>query len=93
MSILFELIGQFIFEVLAYGTGKIFALVFVPHIGIEPFDQQRSAPRWKWRGFSYLKGGRRFLYTESIQLLGLGVWIIMALVVIAFSGWGAAGAP
>ena len=93
MSILFEVIGQFIFEVLAYGTGKIFALVLVPHIGIEPFDQQRSAPRWKWRGFSYLKGDRRFLYTESIQLLGLGVWIIIALVVIAFSRWGVASAP
>ena len=93
MSILFELIGQFLIEVLAYGTGKIFALVLIPHIGIEPFDQQRSAPRWKWRGFSYLKGNRRFLYTESIQLLGLGVWIIMALVAFAFSRWGVASAP
>jgi hypothetical protein len=87
VSILFEVVGQFLFEVLAYGTGKICALVLVPHIGIEPFEQQRSAPRWKWRGFSYLKGGRRFLYTESIQLLGLGIWIIIALVVIAFSRW------
>ncbi len=84
---LFEVVGQFIFEVLAYGTGKIFALVLVPHIGIEPFEQQRSAPRWKWRGFSYLKGGRRFLYTESIQLLGLGVWIIIAFGAIVFSRW------
>ena len=91
MSMLFEVIGQFIFEVLAYGTGKIFALVFIPRLGIEPLERQRSAPRWKWRGFSYLKGDRRFLYTESIQLLGIVVWIFMALVVVVFH-WGVASA-
>ena len=92
MSILFEIIGQFIVEILAYGTGKFFALVFIPRIGIEPLEQQRSAPRWKWRGFSYLKGDRRFFYTESIQLLGMAVWILVALVVVAFFHWGVASA-
>lgn len=92
MSILFEIIGQFVFEVLAYGTGKLFALLFIPRMGIEPLEQQRSAPRWKWRGFSYLKGDRRFLFTESIQLLGIVTWIFIALVILAFFHWGAASA-
>ena len=93
MSILIEFIAEIILTYLAYGTGKIFTQVFVPHIGIEPFDQQRSAPRWEWRGFSYVKGNRRFLYTESIQIVGLSVWIILALVVFAFWRWRATSAP
>lgn len=86
MTVLFELIAQFVFEVLAYGTGRAFAFLLVPRLGVEPIERQRSAPRWKWRGaFTYQIGNRRFLYTESIQLLGIGVWLVVGLVIFVMS--------
>jgi len=54
-------------------------MLFLPHLGIEPLSKQKSMPRWKWRGFTYMQSGRRYLYTESVQLLGLA--IVMVLIV------------
>jgi hypothetical protein len=83
MSALFELIAQILLEVVLYGTGKLFAQILVPHVGIEPFDRQRSAAGWKWRGFTYSKGNKRFFYTESIQMLGFVVWLVVGLMILA----------
>jgi len=92
MTALLEIVARALLEVLAYGTGKVFAQALVPHLGIEPFERQQSTPAWKWRGLTYAKGNRRFLYTESIQLLGLGVWLIVGLLVFAGLRWGPANA-
>jgi len=81
-----EIIGQGIFEVACYGLGKTIAIFFLPHLGIEPLEKQKSMPPWKWRGFTYEKSGRRFLYTESIQLLGLGIILVLGVgVAVAIS--------
>ena len=86
-GVLFELVGQALLEVVAYGTGKIFARVFLPNIGVEPFMRQRSMPPWKWRGLTYQRGDRKLLYTEAVVLLGLGVWLIGGVVVFSVVHW------
>ena len=82
MAFVFEIIGQFLFESVAYGVGKAIAVVFLPHLKIAPLQKQKSMPRWKWRGFTYKRGSHRYLYTESIQLLGLCALILIGLALI-----------
>jgi hypothetical protein len=66
--------GQGILEAAAYFVGKAVAFVFLPHLGVESLHQQKSMPfSWTSRNFTYRKDGRRFLYTESIQLIGAAV--------------------
>lgn len=74
-----EIIFQGVFEVACYGVGKMMAIIFLPHIGIEPLEKQKAMPPWKWRGLTYEKSGKRFLYTESLQLLGLAMLIILGI--------------
>jgi len=74
-----EIIAEGIFQVASYGLGKTMAVFFLPHLGIEPLEKQKSMPPWKWRGFTYEKSGRRFLYTESIQLLGLSIILLLGI--------------
>jgi hypothetical protein len=79
MNTFSEIVAGGIFEAICYSLGRAVAIFFLPHLGIEPFEKQKSMPPWKWRGFTYEKSGRRYLYTESIQSLGL----VILLVVIA----------
>ena len=71
MEFIGKLILEAILQVIAYWLGRSVAMLIMPTIGIEPFHKQQQEPRWNWRGFTYMKSGKRFLYTESIQLLGL----------------------
>jgi len=82
MAFVFEIIGQFLFESLAYGVGKAMVVVLLPHLRIEPLQKQKSMPPWKWRGFTYERGSHRYLYTESIQLLGLCALVLIGLALI-----------
>ena len=83
MSPLVDLSARVVLETIAYFTGKALVLVAMPGFELEPFERQRSASRWKWQGFTYSTGGRRFLYLESVQLLGLAVWIVVGAFVYA----------
>jgi hypothetical protein len=74
----FEFIAQGIFEVLLYGTGKVVCMLFLPHLGIEPFEKQKPMPRFKWWAFTYVKNDRRFLHTESVQFVGLIFWVLIS---------------
>jgi hypothetical protein len=72
--------GQGIFETAAYVVGKAVAFAFLPHLGIEPLQHQKSMPfSWASRNLTYRKDGRRFLYTESIQLIGTAVLLTCAV--------------
>ena len=84
MSFLGELLAQAGLEIASYAIGKAVALLLLPHLGIEPFSQQKSMPPWKWRGFSYKRNSRRYLYTESIQLLGISVVLVLGIGIAAF---------
>jgi hypothetical protein len=50
MAFVFEIIGQFLFESLAYGIGKAIAAVLLPHLRIEPLQKQKSMPPWAISG-------------------------------------------
>jgi hypothetical protein len=54
----------------------------LPHLAIEPLEKQKSMSRFKWVPFTYTKDNRRFLYTESVQVIGLAFWVIVGLWVL-----------
>ena len=84
-----ELLLEGVLWGLFYAVGKVVAQVFLPHLAIEPFTKQRSAPQsaigYRWQGLTYTKGKQRFLYTESIAgigavfilLVGLALWAMV----------------
>jgi hypothetical protein len=84
MKVVFEILGQALFEGLCYVLGKAIAVVLFPFWRVEPLSEQRSSSGWEWRGFTYQKGRHRYLYTESIQLIGVValIFVLAALVLI-----------
>jgi len=79
MSAALELLFELVFEIVAYGVGRAVLMVFAPHVGVE--TQTKSPDRsWSWRGWSFIRDGKRYLYIESVQLIGLAV--IASLVVL-----------
>ena len=72
-----DIIGEVILEGLAYGVGRPVVAVFLPHLRVEPIAKQKSASGWKWRGFTYKRGSHRYLYIESIQLIGLATLLLL----------------
>jgi hypothetical protein len=88
MSLIAELVGQFIMEFLAYGIGRVFVLVFLPWYGVEPLSRHdpREERGWKWRGFSYQEMGRRYLRIGTVQLIGLVILVALAAMVITLRG-------
>ena len=76
-----ELIGEVIFRVVAevvlYNTGKIAAWAFAPGISVEPFAKQKSLTARQWLAFTYIRGQKRYFYTDTIQGLGLVVWLVL----------------
>ena len=72
-----EIIGQVIVEVLLYGTGRGFSMLFLPHFGIEDHGHEESKSKRRWWSLTYVRRGRRFLYGETLQLIGFLIWIII----------------
>jgi len=86
MSAALELLFQLVFEIVLYGVGRAVLLVFAPHIGVESQTKQAksSSKWWDWRGFSFMHNGKRYLYLESVQLVGLATIVsLIVLVVLA----------
>lgn len=79
MSLLFEVIAQVIFEILLYGTGREFTMVLLPHLGIEDPKHPESTQQRRWWSMTYVRNGRTFLYSESVQGIGLVCWIVIGL--------------
>jgi hypothetical protein len=86
MNFLGEIVAQGLLEGIAYFVGKAIAFVFLPHLGIEPLKRQKSMPSsWKWRGLTYTKGGKRYLYTESIELIGVITLLLVGFGALAMA--------
>jgi hypothetical protein len=79
MSAILEVLVQAVFEVLLYGTGRGFAMFFLPHLGIEDAKHTEAKTQRRWWSLTYIKGGRRMLYDEALQLIGLCFWVIVGL--------------
>lgn len=78
MQFLFELLFQAVFETIAYGFGRAVLLVFAPHIGTEFEVATPPKHTWKWRGWTFERGGRKYFYVESVQFIGVLVMIVLA---------------
>ena len=85
MHFIFELLFQIIFEFACYGIGRAFLLVLAPHYGVESLDGSPKRP-WKWQGWSFVSNGRRYFYTESVQMVGLLVLIVL-VILVAFANY------
>ena len=85
MSIVIELLAQILLEIVAYGVGRVFVMVFLPWYRVESSSRHDPADdrRWKWRGLSYVESGRRVLREGTVQLIGIVV--IIALVAMGYS--------
>jgi hypothetical protein len=83
MSLVGELLARVGFEVASYAIGKATAVLLLPHLGIEPLEKQKGMPPWKWRGFTYQRSARRYLYSETIQLLGAVVLLVLGTGIVA----------
>jgi hypothetical protein len=79
-----EFVARLVLELISYPLGLACASVLLPWVSVEPLNKQKQAPRWKWRGFTYKRGNRTFLYTESVQLLGV-VTILLAATIFALA--------
>ena len=76
-----DVIGQFITEVLLLGLGKAVAAIFLPAHGWEGLHRMRTQSKTAKAGFSYERNGRRYLYLESLQLLGLVALLVLGLLI------------
>ena len=65
------LLAEIVFEILAYCAGKAVATVLLPHLKIDTLSKQQSEPQGRWWAFTYVRGGHRYLYTKSIQAIGV----------------------
>lgn len=79
-----EILGEILLNIVAYGVGRVFVAMFLPWYRVHPIDRHdpAEAHRWKWRGFSYLDGGKRVMRAESVQLIGV-VIIVAVIAMIA----------
>jgi len=82
MAFALELLFQVVLEVVAYGVGRAVLLVVAPRCGVETQVKSPKAPKspWTWRGFSFMRAGKRYFYVEAVQVVGLAV--ILGLIVI-----------
>lgn len=93
MQFVLESIFHVIVEILFYKTGEFFAPFLFPHLKIETFERQKIMPSsFKRQGFTYRRGKRRFLYAETISLIGLLAWLFAGLAWFALSSLPAASA-
>lgn len=85
MFFVVELLARILPEVVAYGVGRVFVIIFLPWYHVEPVARHDPADeaRWKWRGFSYVESGRRVLREGTVQLIG--VVILVGLVAMGYT--------
>ena len=76
-----EFIGWLLLSVwdrIAYITGLVTIIPLLPIYRVESVMNPRSNPYiWKSMGFTYHKSGKRYLYRETIEAIGNGVWLAL----------------
>ena len=79
-----ELVVQIVGEVLLYGTGRLVAAAFTPHIHVSRtgVDPPSSVPHRRWFALTYKRDGRRYYFESTITLLGLLAWAFFGLAAI-----------
>ncbi|MPN26637.1 hypothetical protein SDC9_174062 [bioreactor metagenome] len=57
-------------------------MLALPSYGVEELAKMRTARRGAKAGFSYERNGQRYLYLESVQLLGLAALLALGLLIL-----------
>ena len=83
MEFLVRIFVEIIFEVLAYNTGYYLWSIVPSKIQVEPIVKQKRRKKRDWFTFTYSRGNTKYLFHDSIALIGLSVWF--AVGVIAYS--------
>ena len=80
MQFVLEMIFHVIVEILFYKTGQFLAPFLFSQLKIEAFRRQKiMQSSFKHQGFTYRRGKKHFLYTETIALIGLLAWLFAGL--------------
>ena len=69
---------------MAYFSGRIACLLLYPFFRVQDRGKVRSNPYvWQNFGFHYVNNGRRYLYRESVEWIGVLSWLIALAVLWA----------
>ena len=80
-----DLIAQVVGEVVGYATGRVIFDGFTPHIRIVPLSKTARPPKQGWFSLTYIQGGRRYYFDETVTATGILFWV--AIVVAVSIAW------
>lgn len=79
MQVVLEVLFHFLFEVIAYGIGRLLLLFTFGKVKAEPVGSTPKGSRGK---FSYRKKGQLYLSTDVVSVLG-AVFLIFLIIIVA----------
>jgi hypothetical protein len=81
-----DLIAQVVGEVVGYATGRAILTIFTPHIRIVPLSKTARPPNQGWFAFTYIQGGRKYYFDETVTATGILFWVaILVVIAVAWS--------
>lgn len=60
-----------LFEILFYHIGKFVASILFPKINISESAQEPKLSFKNYSGFTYVKGKKKYFYTDAVTFIGL----------------------
>lgn len=87
MQALLEIFFHIFLEIISYPVGKFVSRIVFPNISIETDKSVKSHKSWKWDGFTYTRGSKKYFYIEGLQVIGvLSMFTIAIGIIIIFRG-------
>lgn len=74
-----------LFEILFYYIGKFVASILFPKIHISESTQEPKLSFKKYSGLTYVKGKKKYFYTQAVTFIGLIFCIIVGTIIILIS--------
>ncbi len=74
-----------IFEILFYHIGKFVASILFPKINISEAVQEPKPSFKNYSGFTYVKGKKKYFYTNTVTFIGLIFFLSIAGTIILLS--------
>lgn len=71
-----------IFEILFYHIGKFVASILFPKINISESTQEPKPSFKNYSGLTYVKGKKKYFYTNTVTFIGLIFCIIIGAIII-----------
>lgn len=71
---------ELLFRGVCYGSGRLLLFLLAIPVQVEAFSRQKIRRYRDCDSFTYQRAGIRYLYTDSVVLLGLMFWLVLALI-------------